>query len=91
MSGKLASPVCMNPVSCCLMAVISRSDQLSIPNTFLVGLGAVGIQGRLIVVLLLNRLQFCCEKKCYACEMSMKIAKSFEHQAVRFGLHTEEE
>lgn len=45
------------------MAVISRSDQLSIPNTFLVGLGAVGIQGRLIVVLLLNSLQFRCEKK----------------------------
>lgn len=74
------------------MAVISRSDQLSIPNTFLVGLGAVGIQGRLIVVLLLNSLQFRCEKKkCYACEMRIKIAKSFEHQAVRFGLHTEKE
>ena len=47
------------------MATLSCNDQLNILNAFFGEPRAVGIQGKFVVVLILNSLQFCCEK--YVC------------------------
>lgn len=78
-SSKPASPVWRNSASLWLLLVIM------IGYTFWIlpfcGLGAGPYFKQLAVLW----------EKCYACEIIIKIAKSFQHQVVRDSLHTEEE